>query len=54
MMGSRGRHVSVDNVPQHHVQIIVVNHLASEDIEDADKHLGDSDPASEASPEVGV
>jgi hypothetical protein len=49
-----GHHASVDDVPQHHVQIVFMNHLASEDIEDADKRLGDSDPASEASPEVGV
>jgi hypothetical protein len=54
MVGGRGCHTSVDNVPQCHVQIIVVNHLTSEDTEDADKHLGDSDPTSEASPEVGV
>jgi hypothetical protein len=44
----------VDDVPQCHVQIVIVNNLASEDIEDSDESLGDSDPASETSPEVGI
>jgi hypothetical protein len=46
--------MSVDNVPQHHVQIVVMNNWVSKDIKDADKGLGDGDPVSETGPEVGV
>jgi hypothetical protein len=54
MVGSCSCHALVDDVPQCHVQIVVMNHLASKDIEDADKCLRDSDPMSEAGPEVGI
>jgi hypothetical protein len=35
-----GHHTSIDDVPQCHVQIVVVNNLGSRDVEDAMKVLG--------------
>jgi hypothetical protein len=54
MVGSCSCHASVNDVPQCHVQVVVMNNLASEDIEDVEEGFGDGDPAGKTSLEVGI